>query len=365
MTTHRFAALTRLVMTACLCAACGKVGPPRPPLTRGPVRPGQLSVVQRGDRIRLSWAAPHLDLRENEASAVRRVDIYRLRQNRDVAPIAFDDEFEELADIVGFLDYEDIKKQLKGDSRLEFEDRLDLSKPAALINTRFVYAVRYVDGRDRPQTFSALVSVEPVPGIAGAPGGLRATERQDEVVLEWNAPEKNLDGSSPAQVVGYNVYRTKPAATRLGRPLNERPLTETRFVDRNFLYLTPYVYVVRSVSQAPDTLVESSDSPRMELTPRDLFAPSAPTSVTVASAGGVVSLFWPTNPERDVVGYVIFRGDAEAGPWLRLNERPLDRTTFRDDRVRTGTKYFYRVSAVDRYGNESAQSEVVSETASP
>ena len=43
----------------------------------------------------------------------------------------------------------------------------------------------------------------------------------------------------------------------------------------------------------------------------------------------------------------------------------LTRTTYRDDRVRTGTRYAYRLTAVDRYGNESAPSEPVSDTASP
>lgn len=344
------------------------MGSPQPPIVRAPERPGQLAAVQVGPLISLTWSPVRLDLREDEPSAVRRADVFRLRQARSEPPAAFGDEFEEAADIIGFLDYESLKRQLKAGAGLVYEDRLDLAEVAVLSNTRFQYAVRFVDGRGRPLPFSNIVSVEPVPGIARPPAALAAAEQQDQVVLTWTPPTENIDGSVPAQVIGYNVYRAKPNAPQLGRPLNDRPLAEPRYVDRNFLYLTPYAYVVRSVSQGPDQTVESGDSERLEVTPRDTFAPSAPTSVTVASAGGVVSLFWPTNPETDVVGYFVSRAEGEgaaATQWTRLAERPVTRTTFRDDRVRVGTRYSYRITAVDRYGNESPPSAAVAETASP
>jgi hypothetical protein len=211
------------------------------------------------------------------------------------------------------------------------------------------------------------VAVEPVPGIARPPSNLAGSQAQDRIVITWAPPTENIDGT-PAQVVGYNVYRAKPNADRLGRPINEKPLVEPRFEDSNFLYLTPYVYVVRSVSQGPESQVESIDSDRLTITPRDTFPPSAPTNLTAASAGGAVSLFWPTNAERDVVGYNVYRaeGAATAGSqWTRLAGAVVARTTFRDDRVRVGTRYSYRITAVDRYGNESPPSATVTDTASP
>ena len=366
--TQRRHLLLALCTVACAVAltACGKVGAPQPPIARAPSRPSQLSAVQVGAVVRLTWSAPALDLRENEPSAVRRADVYRLRQLRTETPATIGDVLEEEADIIGFLDYDTLKTQLQADGRVLFEDRLDLTQSAVLTNTRLQYAVRFVDGRGRPLPFSNIVSVEPVPGIARPPSALAAAQQQDQVVLSWAPPTENIDGTVPAQVIGYNVYRAKPNAASLGRPINDQPLEAPRFVDRNFLYLTPYVYVVRSVSQGPDATVESSDSERLEVTPRDTFRPSAPTNVTVASAGSVISLFWPTNPEPDVVGYFVSRAEgAESATWARVADKPLTRTTFRDDRVRTGTRYFYRVTAVDRYGNESEPSAVVSETANP
>jgi len=353
------------LLVVCAAAACGKVGPPLPPITRVAARPGPLNAVQAGDLIRLGWNAPNLDLREKEASSVLRADVLRLRQSRDVTPVTAPDEFEESADVVGFLSYEQLREQLGQGERLSYDDKLDLSQPATLANTRFEYAVRFVDRRGRPLPLSNLVSIEPVPGIARAPSGLSYSETQDHIAITWTPPSENIDGT-PAQVVGYNIYRAKPNAARLGRPLNDKPLVEARYDDTNFIYLTKYEYVVRSISQGPESQVESLDSERLAVTPRDTFAPAAPTNVTAASAGGVVSIFWPSNSERDVIGYYVYRSDgSQSAQWTRITPSITTKTTFRDDRVTAGSQYSYRVTAIDRYGNESAPSAVVVETASP
>ncbi|HEX7956638.1 MAG TPA: hypothetical protein VF508_06835, partial [Pyrinomonadaceae bacterium] len=49
--------------------------------------------------------------------------------------------------------------------------------------------------------------------------------------------------------------------------------------------------------------------------------------------------------------------------WTKLNRSLLDRTTFQDEAVKTGQRYYYYVNAVDHAGNVSRPSEVQSETA--
>jgi fibronectin type 3 domain-containing protein len=88
----------------------------------------------------------------------------------------------------------------------------------------------------------------------------------------------------------------------------------------------------------------------------------------VASANGTISLFWPSSPERDVTGYNIYRADSPDAPdpsWIKLNDQPMTTVTFRDDRVAIDQTYFYRLTAVDQFNNESPRSRVVSETAHP
>jgi fibronectin type 3 domain-containing protein len=49
--------------------------------------------------------------------------------------------------------------------------------------------------------------------------------------------------------------------------------------------------------------------------------------------------------------------------WMKINKTLLDRTTYKDENVQPGVKYYYYVTAVDTSGNESDPSEVRSETA--
>jgi fibronectin type 3 domain-containing protein len=97
----------------------------------------------------------------------------------------------------------------------------------------------------------------------------------------------------------------------------------------------------------------------------DKYPPSAPASITIAAAPGRLSLFFPANPERDVAGYLIYRStDAslQKDRWTKLFDAPTPRTTYQDEAVESGRRYYYYLTAVDAAGNQSAPSEVISET---
>src|SRR4029077_4468420 len=103
--------------------------------------------------------------------------------------------------------------------------------------------------------------------------------------------------------------------------LNDEPVTQTSFNDTKFAYNAEYIYFVRSLSQGTTGLIESADSEPFAFTPIDTFAPAAPHPVSIASANGTISLFWPSSPERDVVGYNIYRAASETAPdaeWAKL-----------------------------------------------
>src|SRR5205085_2745136 len=245
------------------------------------------------------------------------------------------DEFEEKAQVIGILDRAQIEKQIKELGRLEFTDVINLTN--ALANTRLRYAIRYVNKRDQAALFSNSVAIEPAPGIALAPTGLTVAKTdQDIMMLAWTAPEANVDGTQPASVVGFNLYRRNAKRANIGDPLNAEPIVATTFTDTKFQYGVGYVYVVRALSQGANGLIESADSQPLRFTPVDTFAPAAPEPVTVASANGVISLFWPSAPERDVIGYNVYRAEAADAPdrqWVKLTAQPIAPVTFRDDRV--------------------------------
>ena len=141
---------------------------------------------------------------------------------------------------------------------------------------------------------------------------------------------------------------------------------ESGFADKNFQFGEQYSYFVRAVSLGTGgNQVESLDSNLISITPRDVYPPSAPISITIAAAPGRLSLFFPANSERDVVGYNLYRSldmDLAKDKWTRLNGDLLTRTTYQDDKVESNKKYYYYLTAVDSAGNTSPPSEVVSET---
>ncbi|HLG17984.1 MAG TPA: hypothetical protein VJH03_26320 [Blastocatellia bacterium] len=346
--------------------SCGKIGPPVAP-SRITVRTSQLTAVQRGATVVLTWPPAALGGRESSSSYVSRIDVYRLVEARDQEPVLDPDDFEETASVIGYMDRATAESQIKETGGLLYTDALNLTQ-ADLANIRLRYAVRYVNQRGQTASFSNTVAIEPWSTITSPPHGLGIKDQaQDRITLEWKAPDANEDGTKPASVAGYNVYRTSGRAMPR-KPLNSEPLAEPRFTDTRFQYDTDYFYVVRAVSQAAAGLVESTDSVPVAITPRDTFPPSTPDPVSAASANGVVSLFWPRSPERDVVGYNIYRADSAEAPdkdWVILNPQPLAPVTFRDDSVVIDRRYSYKVSAVDKFNNESKPSKAVSEAARP
>ncbi len=317
----------------------------------------------------LSWPVPPLVKESSSTSYIERVDIYRLTEERDAEPVLDAEDYEESAEIIGFLDRATIEALANNFGRLQYEDAVDLAAGARLANTRLRYAIRYANKRGQTAAFSNTVALEPSPGIALPPTGLRVTvEAQDAITIAWNLPEANVTGERPASVVGYNIYRRAAKRRQPGAPLNDEPLTDPVYTDKKFQYEADYIYTVRALSQGADGLIESADSEPLEITPEDDYPPTVPDPVSIASANAVISLFWPSSPERDVAGYNIYRADRADAPeseWTRLNSSPHTAVTFRDDRVTIGQRYFYRVTAIDRFDNESEPSSVVSETANP
>ena len=344
-------------------AACGKRRPPLPPVERVPQRTELLSGVQRGNLVILSWPAPRRNASDESVQSIRRVDVYRLAEGIDDPLPLTEEEFSTRATLIGSVSYEEIEK---AKDTLSYSDELTLREPV-----RLRYAVRYVNAANQRASFSNFLLIEPAASVSQPPvvEPIPAIT-QNSIVLRWQAPAANVDNSTPVNLLGYNVYRAaasqnQPAQT----PLNPRPITATSFADQTFKFGEEYVYVVRAVSLGTGgEPVESLNSNAVAATPKDIFAPTAPTGVTAAASPSPlrISVFFAASPERDVAGYNVYRSEDGSLPkdrWTKLNRTLLDRTTFQDDAVQSGKKYFYYVTAVDAAGNTSPPSDVASETA--
>jgi hypothetical protein len=287
------------------------------------------------------------------------VDVYRLAENPSAPLPLTEDEFAARATLIGSVSFEQIQK---ADQTLSYIDSLELAGEPA----RLRYAIRYVNNAGQRAAFSNFLLIEPAASIAQAPTLLGRDETESSITILWQAPTANIDGSSPANLLGYNIYRLAGKDTEAqATPINSSLVNETKYLDENFSFGQKYRYFLRAVSLGMGgTQVESSNSNTIEVLPLDVYPPSAPTSIRIAAAPGKLSLFFPANPERDVVGYRLFRSvdpNLPKNQWTLLTNSPITKTTFLDDNVESGQRYYYYLVAIDTAGNVSEGSEITSE----
>lgn len=340
---------------------CGKRRPPLPPVERVQQRTELLSGVQRGNQVILSWPAPRRNASDTSVQSIRRIDVYRLAE-KSTAPLGLtEEEFATRSTLVGSVTYDEIKS---GAEVLYYVDTLELAGQPA----RLRYAVRYVNAAGQRAAFSNFLLLEPAARIAQPPTIITTDKEvsEDAITITWQPPAANIDDSTPVNLLGYNVYRVMEPETETTQPVNDTLISGTQYQDRKFKFGERYRYVVRAVSLGTEgSQVESLNSNSIAVSPRDTFPPSAPASITVAAAPGRLSIFFPANPEPDVVGYNIYRStnpDLPKDKWNKLNAGLLTRTTFQDEKVESGQRYYYYLTAVDSAGNVSPLSDVVSET---
>ena len=349
--------LTALALT---WQGCGKRRPPLPPVERIPQRTELLSGVQRGNQVILSWPAPARNAPDQSVQSIRRIDIYRLAERlSDPLPLT-EEEFGARSTLIGSVTAEQIQN---ASETLTYTDTLELAGQPA----RLRYALRYVNASGQRAAFSNFLLIEPAARIAQPPSIVGINESESALTVKWQPPAANIDGSTPVNLLGYNIYRTTTEQTEIGQtPINSTLVQGNEYADKNFQFGQQYSYIVRSVSLGTEgRQVESLNSNGRAVTPQDVYAPSAPEHPTIAPAPNRLSLFWPANPERDVAGYNLYRTTDPALPkerWTKLNNSLLTRTTYQDEGVEAGRKYYYYLTAVDAAGNISQPSEVVSET---
>jgi fibronectin type 3 domain-containing protein len=361
----RKSAARHLMLLVGLCAmtvapTCGKRSPPLPPVERVPQRTQELSGVQRGNEITLVWPAPLRNAGEGSVQSIRRVDVYRVAERRG-APLALtEDQFESKATLIGSVPWEEIKK---GGATLSYTDKLELAGQPA----RLRYAIRYVNSSGQRAAFSNFFLVEPASVVAAPPTIIKKEISETANTIVWVAPTKNIDDSTPVNLLGYNVYRiTQSQPEAEPKPLNQEPITGTTYQDKKFKFGESYTYFVRSVSLGSEGKpVESLNSNSIPLSQNDIYPPAAPNLTTPNAAPGRIALFWTANSEPDVAGYYLYRSSDPSLPkdkWSKLTPQLYNKTTFTDENVESGKTYYYYVVAVDNTGNTSPESEVVSET---
>ena len=341
---------------------CGKRRPPLTPVERVQQRTELLSGAQQGNEVILNWPAPQRNAPDSSVQSIRRIDVYRLAE-KPGAPLALtEEEFAARSTLVGSVTYDLI--QTAGDT-LTYRDTLELAGQP----TRLRYALRYVNASGQRAAFSNFLTIEPAARIAQAPTLSQQPKlTEDAITISWQPPAANIDGSTPVNLLGYNVYRMEESQSEPSQvPINSALLSGTEYADKNFQFGNTYRYFVRSVSLGTGgAQVESLNSNAVAVPARDVFPPAAPERPSIAPdpSFGRLAIFFAANKETDIAGYNLYRSTDPNLPkdqWTRLNQSLLTRTTFQDERVESGKTYYYYLTAVDQAGNVSPPSEVGSE----
>lgn len=98
-----------------------------------------------------------------------------------------------------------------------------------------------------------------------------------------------------------------------------------------------------------------------EITVTDTIPPSAPEDLIASSGGGEINLNWTANSETDLSHYAIYRGVLpNFTPDKRYNLLTTIATNSFNDPEVFDYRVYYRISAVDKSGNESDYSDEAS-----
>ncbi len=102
-----------------------------------------------------------------------------------------------------------------------------------------------------------------------------------------------------------------------------------------------------------------------ELIPRgrDAAPPGIPAGLAATASYRAVGLTWNENPEDDLAGYNVYRAEQEGGPYQLLTAARVYLPRYQDNVSRTHVPYYYRITAVDIFGNESKKTDFVSAAA--
>ncbi len=351
-------------------AACGAPGDPTPrrPLTPQPVT--DLTARQQGDAVVLTFTLPRYSTDQEPLPAPPAVEIYRGSPSPGAPPTQPSTRL--VHTIPGSL-----ADTYEVDGRFEFRDPLDPGEIAGAPGDQLLYLVRTRASAKRASAESNMIAV-PVYPAPETIRDLRATSTEEAIALAWSAPEHTTAGATLADAPAYRVYRaeltpgaaaaaeeTTPEA-RLRPPLQ---LLGQAFVaehhDTTSEFGLTYLYSVRSVVQFGPDSVESADSNLVMLTAQDVFPLAAPQALVavfapaVAEESAYIDLTWAISTEPDLAGYAVYRSVQPDMPGERLTRELLLTPVFRDASILPGRRYFYRVLAVDRAGNQSSLSDAV------
>lgn len=312
---------------ACLCA-CGYVGPVVPPSPQLPAAVVDLSVIERGDQILITFTTP---VRTTDNLPIAHFSEMDLRVGP--APQPFD--FDRWSVSAKRIALEPPEASEQDDPRPhEMQDTVPVSQ---WVGQRIAVAVRTaVKRKDHYSSWSNVVRLEIIPPLAIPAIKLESTAQG--VRITWPPEGEGLH---------FEIYRQGASDKE---PAHIGTAERNEFIDGSAQYDTRYEYSVIAAKGEAESLPSKTES----ITAVDIFPPSVPASITALATPDAIEISWQRSPESDLKGYYVYRS-VDGGAFARAGDL-VTLPTYSDRQVEHGKSYRYEVSAVDQKNNESAKS---------
>ncbi len=205
-------------------------------------------------------------------------------------------------------------------------------------------------------------------GALNSPGNVRAQGDIGRILLTWDAVKIS-------DLAGYGVWRAASATGEYARLRGESNVANvttgrTVFVDSTMDVSASKVYFYRvNTVDVNGQSSERSAFVSAEIR-EDKRPPGSPSNLSAVrdENTGHVALVWNA-PKVDegnedltgLDGYRVFRAKDSEDAYVQIATVPAGQTAFTDStRLEADVRYFYQISAIDRYDNESARSRSAS-----
>lgn len=401
------------LLIAVVSIACGKKGPPLPPLLRIPA-PVEASATRLDDQVYVRLKVPTANADGTTPADIARVEVYAITADRAPLPGDDVDRLRRRSTLVASHDVRRpvppppqtepgqppppplplppgveqgaelvVREQLTpdmvnpvalGDAVTDANRRSGADRPPGPLMagseppspTRYYYVVG-ASARGRYGPTGPFLAV-PLGPTSGAPGPPEFSYNETTLTLTWRAssdargvPPPTEAGTLPSKPIvagpeptAYHVYEVRRNETpAMPVPLTSSPLFAVSFATPVGAFGAERCFYVRPVDIVNGVHVNGPASAASCVTPKDTFPPAPPTSLAAVASEGAIHLIWEPSPSGDVAGYLVLRSRLPDDTLQPASGQPIPGTTFIDEGIRPGASYAYVVVAVDKAGNRS------------